>query len=217
MEWYIISNSKDDDIGSQYPQTEFMSPGYDLHKPNSVWNIPNAIFPAFEPDLDYFVLHKKAKLTDVISTGFISAAGFLINDKVKAIFEQFNLPAHKYYPAKVMHKNALYVNYFWLHFGEDNSELIDFQNSQFELLELGFPEEANPLSVNNIDDLINIRKENSSIKKIHPLIITMNKNNLDLFFFNYFWNKLYVNKKMHDAFSSSKVSGLQFRAFNKFA
>lgn len=213
MEWFIIENSKEDDIGKEYPQTEFMRPGYDLHKPNSVWNIPNAKFPDFEPDLDYFILHKKAKLTDVISTGFISAAGFLINDKVKAIFEQFNLPDHKYYPAKVMHKNALYVNYFWLHFGEDNSNLIDFNNSQFELLELGFPEEAQPLSINNVQELEKIWKSNN-IKTIKPLKIILLKTNLDFFYFKYFWREFRINTNIYNSLISEKISGLEFVAYN---
>lgn len=217
MEWFVIKNSIGKDVGNVYPQTDGMAPGYDLKKANSVHNIPNAKFPDFEPDLSYFVLDKKAKLTDVISTGLISAGGFIINDKVRKIFDQFNLPIHKYYPARILYKKSLYNNYQWMHFGNDSSEWIDFSKSEFQIMHPlpFFREETYTITANSAAEVSSEKKKYSSDYELFPRQIVFKPQfNLDLILLNMTWHKYYVNKNIIDDLSKNNITGFEYLPSN---
>ena len=116
MKYYALKNSTAKEIGKEYPQTDGMGDGYSFSAVNSISNLPHLEMPDFTPNLDYFNLDKKAKLTDFISTALINAEGFIVNDRVKNVLDNFNLAPHRFYPAKLLHNNKFYTNYFWLHF-----------------------------------------------------------------------------------------------------
>lgn len=212
MEWYAISNATGKEVGNVYPQVESMAPGYDLKKPNSVHNIPFDKYPDFEPDLSYFVLVQKAKLTDVISLGYIIANGFLISEKLKTIFEKFKLPEHKYYPARVLHKNTLHNNYYWMHFAKDCKELIDFDQSIFKLTHPlpFFREDTNYISCENAEEL-KLEKQKETTHEIFIDKVKFNQEiNLDMLFFDFPWRKFYINQTLINNFKDAKITGLQY-------
>ncbi len=91
MSYFILTNSTGKDIGKEYPQTDGMGGFYQFGDSNSISNLPNLKIPDFIPNLDYFNIHKNSKLTDFISTGLITAMGFIVSEKAKNILEQFNL------------------------------------------------------------------------------------------------------------------------------
>lgn len=133
MSYYIFQPATDTlETGSQYPQVQKMRPGYDYNALNSVYALSRIYkeFPDFEPDLDYFVVHTQAKLTDLISASPVYG-GFLISDKLKRVFEEFNIAAHKYYPARIKHKKNFYGNYFWMHIICDLTDFVDYGKSTF--------------------------------------------------------------------------------------
>ncbi len=69
--------------------------------------------PDYQPEME-FILEKKAKWTDMVSSvapGF----GFVINEKVKKIFEEFMLPPHVFYPINICSKKEVRL-YYWFHF-----------------------------------------------------------------------------------------------------
>lgn len=196
MQWYSISLSKDEKIIGTFPQTDGMGPAYNLKGPNSVWNLPNLRKPDFEPDFDCFRLDKKSKLTDVISTAIINACGFIISDKLKNIFDEFKLPPHIYYAIKILHKNEIISNYYWLHFTDDNTKDIDFSNSEFIRRDPLFVNDFEKLGISNIEDLYNERKK-SNLKHIFPakLKIAINP---DFLLFGKFWNKYYISDTLRN-------------------
>lgn len=207
MEWYSLRTSTDEKVTGTHPQTDGMRYGYDLRKADSIWNIPNLKLPDFEPDLDYFVLDKKAKLTDVISTGLISASGFILNDRVKNIFDRFKLPAHKYFPAKVMCKKEIHDNYYWFHLLDDCVNNIDFENSKFIRRDPIFKEDFEKLNISNKEELFS-EKQKSSLKHIFPERLTINNsNNLNFLFFNSFWINYFVSAEILDALETEKCTG----------
>ena len=77
-------------VGYQFQTTGYID-AYAHYGPNSRIRLEWDKFPDFVPDLR-FELHKKSKLTDVVSESNISARGFLINEKVKEIFDECLLP-----------------------------------------------------------------------------------------------------------------------------
>src|SRR5687768_18461238 len=90
MLYYLDESTKIEEIGAFF-QIKSMSDGYDYNASNSIFamdRLSNNEIPVFEPNLNSFVLKPKAKLTDVISAGYASGKGFLLNDKVKLRSEE---------------------------------------------------------------------------------------------------------------------------------
>lgn len=119
------------ETGSVYPQVQKMSPEYDYDSANSVHNLSRETdnIPYFEPNLDYFIVSGKAKLTDLLSVS-VMHGGFLISQKLKNLFEQHKLPLHKFYPAKVNFKKEFF-QYYWIHIISKFDYFVDFSKSSF--------------------------------------------------------------------------------------
>ena len=211
--WYTFTTSTELKIVGDYPQTDGMKLDYDLRKPTSVWNLPNCSFPDFEPDLDYFLLTKKAKLTDIVSTALINAAGFIVSEKVKNILSEFRLPEHKYFSAKLKYKNQIYSNYYWLHFGSDNAALIDFNNSTFVRRDpiLTFNDDMEELVISNVSDLDNESRKDT-VESIFPTSLQVNnQDGYDFLYFNDFWNNFFIKGTLLEKLLENNCTGCDYK------
>lgn len=129
-EYYILKPAVDTpETGSGYPAAASY-PDYDFKAPNSAHKLNFREFPDFEPDIR-FKLAKGAKLTDMLSQAAISAHGFLINEKLKNAFEQFNIVPHKYFPATIEDHQGNFHNYFWMHIVWDYQSIVNWEQSSF--------------------------------------------------------------------------------------
>ena len=106
-----------------------VSPGYDRNAPNSWDEVPMAKgFPPDDLNLDYLIVDKKATMTDAISP--FNSGGFLLSPRLKSLLEGFNLPPHKFYPARLLHKQVFY-DYFYFHVVFDYTEHLEYGRSRF--------------------------------------------------------------------------------------
>ncbi len=130
-EYYILKPAVDTpETGNAYPAVESYD-DYDFNAPDSVHKLNFREFPDFEPNVR-FKLAKGAKLTDMLSQAAISAHGFLINEKLKNAFMQFNIVPHKYCPATIEDHQGNFHQYFWMHLAwEEGKKLVDYNNSVF--------------------------------------------------------------------------------------
>lgn len=130
-EYYILKPAVDTpETGNAYPAADSYD-DYDFNASNSVHKLNFQELPNFEPDIR-FKLAKGAKLTDMLSQAAISVHGFLINEKLKEAFEQFNIVPHKYFPATIEDHQGNFHQYFWLHLvWEEGKKLVDYNNSVF--------------------------------------------------------------------------------------
>jgi len=211
MQWYSISPSTDEKIIGTFPQTDGMGPGYNLKGANSVWNLPNLRKPDFEPDFDCFRLDKKAKLTDVISTAIISACGFIISDKLKNVFDEFKLPPHIYYPVKILYKKEMISNYYWLHFTDDNTKDIDFQNSTFELTHpLPFFRNDSIILEGKEFDILTVTKlANPDYKFFTKRLKSQRPQNKDFVVFDFLYESFYISDKVFKALNNNSITGIK--------
>lgn len=115
---------------SEFPQIQYMSPAYNYSEENSSHSLRVDRFSKAAPNLDYFILHNRARFTDLLSEAVTGGGGLLVSPKLKSILEQFNLIPHHFYPAKVKHKDSFYP-YFWIHLVGDLTEYLDYPNSRF--------------------------------------------------------------------------------------
>lgn len=218
MDYYLLSNSTDEKIvGKQYPQCKGMPTGMGLtskwfEQPNSMTKLTNDEFPNFEPEL-IFELDEKAKLTDVVTPSNISAKGLLVNDKLKNIFDSFNLMEHKYYPATLI-VNGEKRNYYWLHFKESNDvflNYIDFDKSSFYIGNLARWKEAT-IEINSIDDYYQSKK-NLGFKTINfeQLFFKENfkQNPIELFYINNLHNDFIINDVLKNTLQTLNIKGFE--------
>lgn len=213
MEYFLISNSTEKkETGVIGPQCMVFPDGYNLdwyELPNSMTNLTNDCFPDFEPSL-IFELDKKAKLTDFISQAIILARGFLINQKVKEIFEQFNLGQHKFYPATVIHKENKY-QYFWLHLLDNDYYDIDYKNSLFYEGNSAGWKNYN-ISINSYDELKNIKNQDIPnfiwVEKLRlNELFTINIS--DIIMFSNIHNKIFVSDQLYSSLKENRCTGFK--------
>ena len=220
MKYYALKNSTGDDIGDiSGIQIESRSPGYRYNDKDSYQFLPDLAPPNFTPNLDYFIIEKKANVTDFIScTGIIYATGFIISENAKQIFEQFKLMHHYFYPIRLLHKNKFY-QYHWLHFAEDYIYHIEYSKSSFVTKKPapwdipGWDEQILPVKIDSPQTMIAIRKENAGIRTIAPTELHMDKSfddGLDLFAFSSFGeNNVVISEKLKDAITKWHLTGTE--------
>ena len=130
MKYYRLENSVNTkEIGWHAIQLDFA----DKKTMDSCWSLVNDEFPDFKPDLR-FNLEKGSKLTDVVSSG-VDVPNFMINERVKNIFEQCKLPEHRYYEATVTDHKGVVHPYYCLHILPNDYSMIDFDKTIFKKTE----------------------------------------------------------------------------------
>ena len=210
MKYFSLSNSTDEkEVGKVWPQCEGVADGYThewFDQPNSMTKLNNNEFPSLVPDL-VFDLHKKAKLTDVISPSMISAIGLLINEKVKTILEGFNIIEHRYYPAIVREKDISY-NYYWMHLVKPDLYGVDFKKSKFEITNLINMPEAN-IKINNWEHYLE-RLKTLSFKNIRAKKLVIEPEaQKDLLYFPYIYSYMLVSEDLALELATQKITGLE--------
>lgn len=222
MKYFIlkpdISSRK---IGSAYPQVQEMAPGYNYDANDSVYALSSETesIPNYTPNLDYFVVHPRAIITDVLSTSVVSG-GLLMNNKVKNILQKYNLPIHKYFPAKVNHKNVFY-DYYWMHIVCDLTDFINYEKSTFFI----YYNYSKNLGYVNIESKIDLSNKKQKLKTDNPgksltiwadeIVFSKEFNNtFDLFEIGLFDANFYISLDLKNTLISEDVSGLVFADAN---
>lgn len=209
------------DTGPIFPQIQKMSVGYDYNAKNSVYALSRKIaeLPDFIPNLDSFIVHHKANLTDVLSNGFLGSSGFLINDKVKSIFSKFKLSSHKLYNAKVYYKKNTYP-YYWLHIKSDILESVDFKKSSFVIL-LNYAHKIGNIDIFSIADYLEkkekLKLENSG-KTVSiwadKVVLSLNPE-VDFFKIGTFDTDSYISETLKKSILNEEITGFQIDSSEK--
>ena len=133
------------------------------------------------PSFSNFLLDNRAKLTDVIACNpmLLTQSGFLINGKVKNIFDQFSVP-YTYHDA-IIHGNGhkqipkKSVNYFYIDIKNaldfnaclyNNSHVLDYEKCVFEVND-------SPASINTYNDFVNTFKHSQTKKMIPTKLVLL--------------------------------------------
>lgn len=223
MSFYILKPASDtEETGHIYPQVQKMKPGYNDKASNSVYALSKAYqhFPDFEPDLDYFIVHSHAKLTDLLSVAPVHG-GFLISKKLKEVFEQFNIVSHKFYPAKVQHKKNFY-EYYWMHIICDFTNKVDYVKSTF-IIYYNYAHDLGNIEIKNKSDLL-LKKE--KVKQDNPektvtiwakqIQLTQDFDlSLDLFEIGMFDANYYISAPLKGALIENKITGCDITLTNR--
>lgn len=214
MPYYIIKPATDTtETGPVYPQVSKMAPGYNFKATNSVHALSRETekLPDYEPNLDYFIVNGKAKLSDLLSVSVIYG-GFLISEKFKTVLQQFNLPNHKFYPAKVQYKKQFY-DYYWLHIICDLTDNVDYQKSTFFVYH-NFSKNIGYIDIASKDEIIQKRAKLKSDNPGKTVTIWAEKiflntpfKKLDLFEIGMFDANCYISERLQQSIIKEKITG----------
>ena len=211
-EYYILKPAVDTpETGNAYPAADSYD-DYDFNALNSVHKLNFREFPDFEPDIR-FKLAKGAKLTDMLSQAAISAHGFLINEKLKDTFEQFNIVPHKYFPATIEDHQGNFHNYFWVQLVWENAkDFINWEESEFYKKRLS--KNLGSVSIKQEEDILNEREKCDVATLINFSKVSFKNHEYDAFLINYF-TEIYVSKEINEALTKSKLTGIEMVKANK--
>lgn len=216
MPYYILKPATNTiETGPVFPQVQKMSPNYDFDAINSVYALSKKAqdFPDFNPNLDYFIVHNKAKLTDILSNSILPTTGFLITEKFKTLLADFKLMSHQFYNAKLYYKKEFH-QYNWLHFKTDLINTIDFKNSSFIIL-LNYAHNLGHVEISSMQDY-NLKKEKIKADNVGKTVslwaekITLSPSfdkQLDFFKIGTFDSNYYISEKLKTAIYSQKITG----------
>lgn len=162
-----------------------------------------------KPNLKY-KLAKKALLTDVL-TNLTSSSGFLINKKVKSIFEAHKLMRHQYFNAELVAGKDSQLYYF-LHLTEpDLSNHIDFESSTF--IEKDYLDEIGEISLESLEHYNELKAKDTMASFSVELKELQLKNtfndNLDLFTFLPFTSEIIISERLKEAIESAGITGFE--------
>ena len=187
-------------------------------RPQSFTHLTNQKFPSFEPDF-LFELEDKAYLTDVVSPSNISAQGYLVNEKAKELFSQFNIMEHKIYPA-ILIADGFKLNYFWIHFKENHDyfmENIDYNKSTFHIRNMAFMK-IEDVSINSYQEYLEKAKELPFSRQISATHLTFsddfNAKEYDWFYMNSLFLNPRISQRFKEAINIHKVTGLSITEQN---
>lgn len=201
------------EIGA-YFQVKSMSEEYDYNASNSISamsSLVNDEVPSFIPNLESFVLKPKAKLTDIISTGYASDKGFLISDKAKSILKIYNIDKGIYYPATVEYKGQkfpysfLYIASYFI-----ENEMIDFPRSEF--IEKKISEIINNVTFDNFEQMIAYARKINPVHEIgfEKIFLKKEVSNFDMFRLGYVDNNIIVSERLKKDLKAQGITGIKF-------
>jgi hypothetical protein len=201
--YYSIDNRTDKEVGSVFPQLDCHTQ-IDAHRLNSYK------FPLFNPILVYELV-KKAKLTDVLSEGAISAVGFITNQKLKEVTDSLNQQNLKTYPVTIKFRKEEIGNYFWLHIKSlDISDLIDYDASIFYYTKFEFKQDN--IKIKSYDHYKTLLKENGKMWGVGMDDIKLSKKfdqSIELFHLSPFDSTVYISKRIRDIILDKNITGIE--------
>src|SRR5688572_8886249 len=122
-------------VGNEYPQIQTMGGSVNKFDDDSLYNVYSDSFPNFIPNLNYFILHKNAKVSDVLSASMISY-GLIVNGRAQEIFKKHQLPEHRFFPAVVRQNDEVYKDYAWFFYVCDVLDYIDYNKTEFYICDM---------------------------------------------------------------------------------
>ncbi len=227
MAFYILSEVCDTpETGHVFPQIQKLKTGYDVQKPDSIYSHLKKSrngFPDEVPDLDSFILHGRAKPTDLVSNAIASGSGLFVSEKLKSILSNHNLADHRFYPAKVAYKNKSIENYYWAQLMGNFTDTVDFTRSTFFIYK-HYREDVGDIDIDSISDY-NRKKavligDNPGINitiwaKRLCLYPSFFSRNFDLFKIGFFDTHYYISQSLRDELIKSNITGCDIRATDR--
>lgn len=213
--YYSIRHSLNTKIIGKFFQSEDILHNYgNIENPKLLNNIYFEKID-FEPLVPIPILHKKAKITDLISCVNATSGGqLIISEKLKKIIEKYRKDGIQYFKTSVIKDNIKYNDFFIINMFEFNTQDIDFVKSKVCVRvnkQLGGTE-IKILEVNTLENFmtyVNHYKEKMEIVTLENVFLKDIK--LEDFFQLGFGVKHIVSYKLKKEIEDAGCTGIEFQ------
>lgn len=201
MKYYSLTSTDDLDIIGEYPQVSTTKDSL-FGSPFCTTRVNYGEIPEEIPFLE-LEFEENAKVTDLLGT-YNPYFGLVINEKLKNIFSNTNLPRHKFYPINVFCKDIT-LPYYWFNFYDNIFPYMDMENSKFsieenkQIIEHKFKSETF-FKEKSVECLMDFNKT-FRLEEIHLL---ENFPEYDLFEFE---NFIFISEELLNNFKKNNISG----------
>lgn len=215
MKFYSISESREINVIGFYPQTS-LAKSYNPTSENSHRNVKPYNFSTFTPDYG-LELNEQAIPTDIIDRGPVGF-GLIVNEKIKELLKDFELPEHKFYPINISYKNKG-LKYYWFHFIADIEKYIDKSKSTIKLFhKFKFNIIQEEIYINTIKG--NLYDYEDSLPREHAIRINkivMNSDTpvFDIFDISILGRITLISEKLKDKLYKEGITGSNIMAYDK--
>lgn len=189
-----------------------------------VWDEPRFIDRMFYqkiegvPILSNAVLFPKAKLTDIINSG--GGIGFsgsiLISDKLKKVFEKFNLFGLQFFPTFIIQNNTKIEGYWQTHISEQAFSLLDFKKIKFvfkkRIDEKVVYEDID--FINSLQDFLKCKEASEWPVELYFLDLILKEEEFDYVFLPHYINGTghgIVSERLKNELENNEITGIEFR------
>ncbi len=218
MKYFNIEESMNRKILGKVEQTKEI-----IHNCH-IWDEPRFIDRMFYrkieglPILSNVVLHPKANVIDLIR---VSSVGFsrsmLISDKLKCIFEKFNLFGLQFFPTFMIQNNARIEGYWQTHISEQAFDLLDFEKLNFTIKTNNGDGTVSFEEINHIKtltDFLKSKEENKFPTELYFRNLVLKDEKFDFFFMPHFINgtgRGTVSERLKLEIENQGITGIEFR------
>lgn len=210
MRFYTLEYKSDAEIiGKTFPQSQEFVSLIPVDHPNHLWSVWGKL-----PDNIYIpdsILHKKAKVTDLISSSPISYP--IISEKLMRILEKYRNSGLKFLPTHLIVKGEK-INYWLMNAYKFDYQYIDFTETIINKIGIGFVK-IETLKINSAKELELSIKEIVSLNKVESVWIDklVLKDNIpdEMIFIDRFkGSNYYVSESLKEEIEKANCTGIDF-------
>jgi hypothetical protein len=129
--------------------------GFDLDDINSALNFDPYAFPKTETILPSLELEKRAPLLDFIENHVYDGITVVVSQKLKTIFDKFNIQNNRSYPVDLFHKGEKHQYYCYQFIAEQFYSYYNFPETNFCTYKDVFPiskRKSQEVEINNVKE-----------------------------------------------------------------
>lgn len=172
------------------------------------------IKPSYLPD--FGVLKMSGKLEDFALDRTWSSAqrSFMISEKAMEIFQEFDIAPYVSQKVEFVHRKKHFDNFHYLFFYTNNTDMVDYENSIFQIRELIRDQIIlqEDLRIRSEEEFFSLREglgNEGTLKKIVPSKLQLTYTR-DFFNFCHLGFDYYVSDRMREKLVQKKVKGVEF-------
>lgn len=208
MKYYTLITSRKESIIGKYPQVIGDNRPREWFYPplNEIIRYDN--FLNFDNYFD-IIVDDDAILTDIIERVAVSW-GMIINEKLKFIISELNIPPHRFYPINVKYREENF-QYYWFHFYDNIFKYIDLESSKFEIYYTSNFEILKTLSITSESFIRDIQNSFNFEKnmRLKNLDFTESFPKYDLWLNNVWGFGNIISEKLVKIFEYNKITGYE--------
>lgn len=211
--FFIINHSLNLKIVGKYFQSEDIS--------NYLGENPKFLNNIFFEKIDFIpitpipILHKKAKITDLISN--VNGGGSLhlvMSEKLKNIIEKYRNTGLQFFETSIIKNDVQFHNYFSLNVYEDNMNFVDFEKSNItvRIKKKGGGTELKSVKLHSLQEyikLVECHKEKMELVTIENIFLRDIVNE-DFFMLKNRVNHI-VSEKLKQEIENAGCTGIEFQ------